>query len=180
MSSGGNIASDVKASNAEIKNNGANLSGYELEYDPDPWNHKSFVKKNNCYSYVMNDRRKWPEIPQPGDRYNKNKSPKNTYDNCDDMIKRMQFDYPRIYQTDFNTPCKKGFYKSYLTLDPQKDYHFYRQDSNGTFSHKPGKNPVSNKDAAGNIILNPETASHAYKSYTYSKPCGFLCIPRVF
>ena len=35
------------------------------------------------------------------------------------------------------------------------DYHWYRQDSTGMFSHKPGKNPVTNKDNNGRPIRDP-------------------------
>ena len=35
------------------------------------------------------------------------------------------------------------------------DYHWYRRDSDGTWSHKPGTNPVISWDEANNVIFDP-------------------------
>ena len=40
------------------------------------------------------------------------------------------------------------------------DYHWYRRDNNGDWSHKPGKQFVRNVDQSGNIISNPSKANH--------------------
>ena len=67
-----------------------------------------------------------------------------------------------------------------MAIAPDKDntdYHFYRQDKNGTWSHKPGRTAVSKVDASGKIILNPLIANRNYKNgYNYSKPCFFFCV----
>jgi hypothetical protein len=39
------------------------------------------------------------------------------------------------------------------------DYHWYRQDDDGSWSHKPGHAIARNTDASGNPIANPETAN---------------------
>lgn len=36
------------------------------------------------------------------------------------------------------------------------DYHWYRQNPDGTWSHKPGKTEVRDWDYDGNPILDPE------------------------
>ena len=60
-------------------------------------------------------------------------------------------------------------------------YHFYRQDSDGTWSHKPGGTKAIRVDDAGNIIDNPVAANRNYerttKKYNYDKNCGFFCYP---
>lgn len=49
------------------------------------------------------------------------------------------------------------------TIDRSPDYHFYRQNPNGTWSHKPGTDDVTNKDSEGELINNPETCARAYQ-----------------
>ena len=39
-----------------------------------------------------------------------------------------------------------------------KDYHFYRQDSDGFWSHKQGKDKIKRYDAAFDIIRDPKKA----------------------
>lgn len=38
------------------------------------------------------------------------------------------------------------------------DYHWYRQDADGYWSHKPGTTPVRLTDNSGNLILDPAEA----------------------
>lgn len=57
--------------------------------------------------------------------------------------------------------CKKGYYSVYLVIDQGKDYHWYRQDKGGTWSHKPGITPVKN---AGYFIGTPFANYGNYKS----------------
>ena len=35
-----------------------------------------------------------------------------------------------------------GGYAVLLVIGPKRDYHWYRQDADGTWSHKPGSNEV--------------------------------------
>lgn len=55
----------------------------------------------------------------------------------------------------------KGYYKIAMLIETN-DVHWIRQDSDGTWSHKPGwKYKPQNKDRQGKIILNPEKADIA-------------------
>ena len=86
-----------------------------------------------------------------------------------------------MYLISFEEPCKKGFYKAFIAVDNKegdKDYHFWRQDSNGMWSHKPGTTAVVNVDSDGKLIFNPLLANRKYKFYNYSKPCFFFCTPK--
>jgi len=38
------------------------------------------------------------------------------------------------------------------------DYHYMRQDSDGTWSHKPGEEEVTNLDYSGDVITDPRAA----------------------
>ena len=44
------------------------------------------------------------------------------------------------------------------------DYHWYRNDNNGRWSHKPGFGQVTDKDASNNYIYNPQNANRNYSS----------------
>ena len=45
-----------------------------------------------------------------------------------------------------------------LVIWPGNDYHFYRLDENGMFSHKPGRTEVRNVDNSEQIITDPRIA----------------------
>ncbi len=156
------------------------LSGSEPKYEPSRWNDNERVKYNhNCYAYVLNKiASKREGKPQPG--YFSNFPPLRTADyKCEVFYQRLKKDIPVLYKVDFNTPCRKGFHKGFIAIDPKKedqDYHFYRQDSNGYWSHKPGRNEATNLDASGKKIINPVNADRKYKYFNYSEPCFFFCI----
>lgn len=72
------------------------------------------------------------------------------------------FTFTEIGQYDV---CPPGTYK--VALIYGKDYHWYRQNSDGTWSHKPGTTEVTNLDAHGNIIFDPLYACSNTKLYTH-------------
>ena len=59
--------------------------------------------------------------------------------------------------------CPEGTYKVALVAGSDDggnlDYHWYRQDVNGLWSHKAGFSPLSNVDASGNLIFDPLMAN---------------------
>lgn len=59
-----------------------------------------------------------------------------------------------------------------------EDYHWYREDADGTWSHKRGNTPAIRHDGMGNPITDPSTASHVYDNGTrnYDMFCGFMCV----
>ncbi|MGI8867336.1 MAG: hemopexin repeat-containing protein [Mycobacteriales bacterium] len=59
-----------------------------------------------------------------------------------------------------------------LVVWPNRDYHWYRLDSGGTWSHKPGSTPATDRDSAGNPITDPVTAARG----PYTQFCGFFCV----
>jgi hypothetical protein len=172
----------------EITNNGMNrvnieglapTSGSEPKYDPDKWNLNQNIKgTHNCYAYVINkvaSKRKGK--PQPGYFAGYPPLSHNDY-NCNTFLERLKADIPTLYKSTFNKPCKKGFHKGFLAYDPKSDhdYHFYRQDSRGSWSHKPGTTDVVNTDAAGDKIFNPGKANRSYSYYKYTSPCFYFCV----
>jgi hypothetical protein len=62
-----------------------------------------------------------------------------------------------------------GWYVA-LVIWPNNDYHWYRQDKNGCWSHKPGETPVRNVDNSGNQIADPKTCNRG----PYTQFCTYM------
>jgi len=156
------------------------VSGYEPKYRPKKWNDGKRIQDNhNCYAYLLDSIvAKRTGKPQPG--YFSGFSHLDTPDyNCKEFLNRLKKDIPNLYLTSFDKRCKKGFYKGFIALDPKKedqDYHFYRQDNSGYWSHKPGRQEAIDYDANGKKIRNPLKANRKYKYFNYSRPCFFFCL----
>jgi hypothetical protein len=159
------------------------LSQYEPNYNPNYWNNNKNIKNNNnCYSYSVNNKNHKFGKPQPGYFARFNHIKNNQY-KCAYFFKRILNDIPSVYLTSFKQKCKNGFTKAFFAIDSNKnehDYHFYRQDTNQLWSHKPGTTNVINYDADYKIIKNPYTANRNYSAYNYDKPCFFFCVNNKF
>jgi hypothetical protein len=57
------------------------------------------------------------------------------------------------------------------------DFHWYRQDADGYFSHKRGRSPTRRDDASGNDITHPATADRGYSTVDYPNYLGNFCLP---
>jgi hypothetical protein len=81
-----------------------------------------------------------------------------------------------------NVPCPKNSRKIAGVIQDKSapawnDYHWYRQESNGLWTHKRGKKLVEHVDASGNPISDPAVADRDYAgSSDYDKFCGYLCV----
>ena len=67
--------------------------------------------------------------------------------------------------------CSDNMDKVALTVAPGYDYHWYRLDSNGMWTHKPGMTAATNLDQSSQTISSPETADRG----PYTDFCGYLC-----
>ena len=155
------------------------------KFNPFNWNKKSnnIQEYNNCYAYAMrNLELNRDEKIQPGDLSNTPRIPKNKY-NCENFRHNIKNDYPLMYDTNFEDNCACNYYKIALFIDdknPDKDYHFYRQDEDMTWSHKPGNTKARNTDESGNIIYNPlecDRKTRNNENRNYETFCGFYCVP---
>lgn len=68
--------------------------------------------------------------------------------------------------------CPIGSYKVALVIDIGKDYHWYRQNPDGTWSHKSGRLPVTDRDDSGNIIYDPYYMNRG----GYTSFIGYYCV----
>lgn len=140
-------------------------SGWEIDYDPTPWDYVIF--RTNCYAYALNafvnpypDEPGWPFAIQPGGSEDVNNYRKNDFLAPSVFLSMVAIDSINFHfgfePIGRNEKCKEGWYKVALVFDPGHDYHWYRQNPDGTWSHKPGLNPVTNLDASGKTIFDPE------------------------
>lgn len=157
---------------------------------PDRWNslHPDDLKITNCYSYAFdriekNHSSENTHKPQPGELSNSslnNRSCKNIIANVEDDLNI------KLEETSLTSPIKCNHYRIAIVLDNSgeyKDYHFYRQDSDGLWSHKQGKGKVKRFDASKNLIYDPKKANRNYSKddngdkYNYEMFCGYFSVP---
>jgi hypothetical protein len=151
-------------------------SGSEPGYNPEDWNYKpkktfdsAFEQmNNNCYNYACNTPNDRFAQPGTGGGYTP------TAITCAEYIKAAKADGLGD-PVDCDKACPAGSYKKALVVAPRTDYHWYRQDSDGTWSHKPGQTEATNKDASGNTITDPRTADRNYPGLNYTDFCGCFC-----
>jgi hypothetical protein len=145
-------------------------------YEPGRWNTPSIQYSTNCYAYAANDPNGHPAggKPQPGVKCG---HPISSVD-CASVSAAAQCD--GMTPAPNPPPPKPGYYPVALVVDPGVDYHWYRQDDNGRWSHKPGHGPATDVDASGNPITNPETANRNYpgNGVNYSNFCGYFYVPK--
>jgi len=158
--------------------NRIDILGNAPDYAPQDWNNPRYQYSNNCYSYACDIRIDGDRIPrkylpfklQPGQASGINE-PVDVY-TCELVMNRSIAD--GLYVTTAKEDCACNYNKVALIVGPS-DYHWYRLDSNGYWSHKPGSTPVTNRDENGNLITNPETAKW---NDIYIHFCAYMCAPR--
>jgi len=115
------------------------------------------------------------------------KTNKKSIYKCKRLMGRTLGNTPGSYNIDKESKCKKGTSKSALVISPKTPiYHYYRQNKDGTWSHKDGSFPATNLDSENNVIGNVEAAKKNYtpdKRYKnnildYTDFCGYYCVPR--
>ena len=163
------------------------ILGSNSSFNQNPYLRES----HNCYSYLLNLKSQEAEAlchqefknlnyckrSQPG--YAAGYPPLYKKDlNCQEVMKRTLADNPMIKRTNFTQKCPSDTYKGSLVVDPGNDYHYYRLNDDGYWTHKPGYKPSTMYDASGNKISNPELANRNYGRLNYSDFCGHFCVPR--
>jgi hypothetical protein len=173
------------------------LTGWEPNFNPNAINGtRSIRNTHNCFSYAMNVIdplliQKCNESKDCNVRFHQpgSKSGMRTLIDikerrtCPEVEKLMKSDVDELTDSTFYGKCPAGTSKIALVVDPGVDYHFYRQNAKtGYYSHKPGSNEVTAKDALDKVIFNPETAARDYRykdsELDYTDFCGFYCVPR--
>jgi hypothetical protein len=163
------------------------ILGSNSSYNINPYVRES----HNCYSYFLNLKSTDAEIlckkeykdlnychrSQPG--YASGYPVLRKRDlTCTEVMKRTLADNPLIKRAQVNQKCNPNEYKGALVVDPGNDYHYYRLNDEGYWSHKPGYKPSTIYDASGVLVTNPEKANRNYGRLNYKDFCGYFCLPR--
>lgn len=155
------------------------LNGEEPNFDPKKWNNKSQIKKtHNCYAYAFDYmNRSFKSKPQPGYYSGFHHMSDNDIRSCDKLMMRVKSDIPSVIPSTFSKKCPKGYRKIYAAVDSSNnpDYHFYRLDKNGVWSHKPGSTNARIDDSNGKIIIRPDKSKRQGTAHTYDRSCGYYC-----
>lgn len=133
-------------------------------YNPGMWNIPTVQPYNNCYNYANN--KITNTFAQPGRAHGQGTSTMA----CSNVQAAAQAD-GLVSHPNFSDPLAsgKGWYVA-LVIWPGVDYHWYRQDKNGCWSHKPGSTPVINTDNSGNTITDPRTCDRG----NYTDFCMYM------
>lgn len=76
------------------------------------------------------------------------------------ILKRCRNSWMTIGKIGANEITPPGVYKIVLLTSERYGYHWYRQNPDGTWSHKPGSGEVRNTDFGGAPIRNPELSDN--------------------
>jgi len=132
------------------------------DYDPDWWNDNVVrLAQNNCYNYANNQATN--TFAQPG----RATGTPMTGDTCAGVQPSAVSD--GLVATDNFADETEGWYVA-LVIWPDEDFHWYRQDSGGCWSHKPGSTPVINTDNSGAQITDPATCDRG----DYTQFCSYM------
>lgn len=157
------------------------------------FNNNKFVREShNCYTYFLNlkslkayqqcrkdlGRYNYCDRPQPGRRAGYQQFKKEDF-NCKEVMKRTGADNPKmITLKNIKQSCPRGFYKGAVVVAPGRDYHYYRLNKEGYWTHKPGYKPSTAYDAKGKLITDPQKANRDYGgTLNYTDFCGYTCLP---
>ena len=164
-------------------------NGYELDYKPILWDYTPVVESTNCYAYAINNQVNpdsnvfFDKTQQMGDYADE----RFTAFTKDAICAAVQADYAKynlvfsknliFREIDKNSVCPAGTYKVALVVGIDYsngviDYHWYRQNSDGLWSHKPGISEVKCVDNSGDLIVDPETADRGF----YTNFLGYYAV----
>ena len=173
-----------------------NRSDYP-KWEPEKWNDNIHLRRShNCYAYALNkiskknielhkkyqknsklpNKPKFAQIllPQPG--YYAGQDEEEGKVRVYNIEKRMLADNPYMKKIKYNShkECPVGYYKIVLATNKKgNDYHFYRQDSDGLWSHKNAWRKATRLDASGKIIKDFAKADRG----DYVNIIGMYCVP---
>jgi len=96
----------------------------------------SEFKSDKAYFYVNKiQKEKFCRRPQPGYASKMPLLEKKDF-NCPTMMKRTLKDNKDIFQTTKKNVCPSNYYKGALVVAPGRDYHYYRLNDDGMWTHK--------------------------------------------
>ena len=143
-----------------------------IDFNKSFWGKSGIRTITNCYGYALN---KPGSYGNPGDRSYHLFHPL-TCSNVMDGAKKDGGVDPSGEGT-CGGECPVGFHKIQIFLDPgwlDPDYHVYRQDRDGSWSHKAGRRGYIRQEILCPINLDRDNTP--YGGRNYPDYCGTLCI----
>lgn len=134
-------------------------------YEPNWWNVPARQHSNNCYNYACNYRT--DTFAQPG----RAAGAMYTSLTCKAVTPAAMAD-KLIDTPGADNRCPNEGHLVALVVAPGWDFHWYRKDRNGWWSHKPGSTPVTNHDNSGHWISDPRHADRG----PYTDFCSFMVV----
>ena len=132
---------------------------------------KPYSNQANCYAYAMkleNDPRTdqpFTRKPQPGE-FSGSKLTARDLKGTSETVKQainekvladakvLNLNYTEVYSAD-HVPKEGNWVVALAYATDGSDYHWWRKNDDGTWSHKPGSTPIIHWDASGNVITDP-------------------------
>ena len=137
-------------------------------YNPGAWNIPSVQPNNNCYNYANDQITN--TFAQPG----RATGHMYTQLTCASVQPAAQSDgLAAVPNFSATLAPGHGWYVA-LVIWPNADFHWYRQDKVGCWSHKPGSTAVRNVDNAGHQITDPKTCDRG----PYTVFCSYMVTKR--
>lgn len=142
-------------------------------YEPAAWNDSNGIQyNNNCYNYACDTQTGTRAQPGKASGIYLNQSHYFCTGPQGDVWNAAIADGLAPSVADTGCGCSKCWYKVALAMWPGVDYHWYRQDRDGKWSHKPGSGSATNLDSSNKIITDPATADRG----GYTDFCGYFCV----
>ncbi|PFX30562.1 Insoluble matrix shell protein 1 [Stylophora pistillata] len=158
------VQEEIRSGNVKaVKRN--RVKRYAPPYTPETWNRYPDVLLNNCYNYAST--KETDTFAQPG-RATNNSLPwpftgadaraSSESDGCVFVTA----------ETTMSAPSGDEHLAAlFVSTRVVNDYHWYRLDNNGYWSHKPGQTPATNLDGDGNRIRDPRNAANGLIPYEF-------------
>ena len=143
------------------------------KYEPGVWNDGGFVQcSNNCYNYGCDVQTN--TYAQPGAAHGINLVGPSDM-NCQAVTAAAVADGLVPANCDQGCGCSDCHHQVALVIWPGRDFHWYRKDRDGSWSHKMATDPATDLDNSGNIITDPRTADRG----PYTVFCGCFCVNKL-
>ncbi len=141
------------------------------KYEPSIWNDGDGVQyNNNCYNYGCDIQTN--TYAQPGAAHGIFLTQADM--NCQAVTNGAITDALVLVNCDEGCGCSECRHQVALAIWPGVDYHWYRKDRDGRWSHKVGGSPATNLDNSDNLISDPRTCDRG----NYTVFCGCFCVKK--
>ena len=144
-------------------------------YEPDRWNNWLHMDANNCYNYANNEIT--DTMAQPGkashclfSQTHPTGQKIEHSSTCDGLRALHAEDAKQLPSHSLNLVALVFWPPEYIEGEIMFDFHWYRLDNNGMFSHKPGQTAATNVDNSGKLIKDPRYADRG----PYTEFVGFM------